>query len=251
MSPEATGTAARLRPRTGPLTPAEDAYMATVPYREAVGALWWLARCTRGDIFRACQQVACHVAAPAPEHWRAVRRIFSYLLRTKATPLVLRAGPTPLLTGHSDSDWAGCASTGRSQSGFIVRFGGALVSWRAIKQSDTAQSSCEAEYIAVNEVAKEANWWRGFLAEMGHPQPGPTPLFCDNKSTCRLARHSGHFEATKHIRHRYHYVRECCEREELIVHWISGVDQWADIFTKNCAVKHFRRIASFLLGSNV
>ena len=155
--------------------------------------------------------------------------------------MVLRAGPDPLLTGHSDSDWAGCATTGRSQSGFVIRFGNALISWRAIKQSDTAQSSCEAEYIATNEVAKEATWWRGFLAEMGHPQPGPIPLFCDNKSTCSLARHSGNFEATKHIRHRYHYVRECCERGELIVHWIRGTDQWADIFTKNVSKRIFER----------
>ena len=56
-SPEATGTKARLQPQTLPLTPAENALMCDVPYREAVGALWWLARCTRYDIFRAVQQV--------------------------------------------------------------------------------------------------------------------------------------------------------------------------------------------------
>ena len=105
--------------------------------------------------------------------------------------------------------------------------------------------------IAANEVAKETIWWRTFLAEMGHTQNGPTSLYCDNKSTCSLTRHSGNFEATKHIRHRYHYVRECSERGELEVNWIRGVDQWADIFTKNCAITHFRRIASFLLGAKV
>jgi hypothetical protein len=70
-----------------------------------------------------------------------------------------------------------------------MRFGDALVSWRAIKQSDTAQSSCEAEYIAANEIAKEAIWWRGFLTEMSHAPPGPIPLYCDNKATCVLQSH--------------------------------------------------------------
>jgi hypothetical protein len=130
LYPEATGTKARLLrlPQADPLSPADAAYMEDVPYREAVGALWWIARCTRFDVFRAVQQVSQFVDHPTPTHWRAVRRIFGYLKRTKSSPLVLNAQPDSTISGHSDADWAGCTSTGKSQTGFLVRFGGALVS---------------------------------------------------------------------------------------------------------------------------
>jgi hypothetical protein len=93
--------------------------------------------------FSCLSEVDCHVSAPAPEHWRAVRRIYAYLKRTKAAPLVLKAAPNSTMTGHSDSDWAGGASTGRSQSGFIMSFGGpvegALVSWPRQLARDQAE----------------------------------------------------------------------------------------------------------------
>jgi hypothetical protein len=251
LSPEATGTKARLKPHVGSLSSADATFMAEVPYREAVGALWWLARCTRFDIFRAVQQVAQFVSAPAPEHWRAVRRIYGYLKRTSAVPLVLRASPSSTMSGHCDSDWAGCTSTGKSQTGFIVRFGDALVGWRALKQSDTAQSTCEAEYIAANELTKELVWWRRFLRDMGAPTDKPLSLFCDNKAAISLSKHSCNFEATKHIRHRYHYIRECVANGKVAVSWCKSADQWADVLTKNCAIVTFRRIVSHLLGSPV
>jgi hypothetical protein len=225
--------------------------MSTVPYREAVGSLWWIARCTRFDIFRAVQQVAQFVSAPAPQHWKAVRRIYGYLKRTRAVPLILKASSSATIAGHSDSDWAGCVSTGKSQSGFIVRFGDALVSWRAQKQSDTAQSTTEAEYIAASELSKELVWWRRFLRDMGHIPTAPYLLYCDNKAAKSLAQHSCNFEVTKHIRHRYHYIRECAANGKVLVTWCKSADQWADVLTKNCAIVTFRRIVSLMLGSQI
>jgi hypothetical protein len=98
---------------------------------------------------------------------------------------------------------------------------------------------------------KELIWWRSFLSDMGSPPSGPSIIYCDNEAARRLSQHSCNFEATKHIRHRYHYVRECAANGEIRVDWCSNKTQWADILTKNCAVKHFRRIVSFLMGTNI
>jgi hypothetical protein len=159
--------------------------MASVPYREAVGALWYIARGTRFDLFRACQEVARFVDNPGPVHWRAVLRAYAYLARTRTKPLVMkssglrsgsgRGGIDLRVSGNSDADWAGCPSTSKSHTGWIVRFGGSLVSWRAALQGSVSQSSCEAEYVAGAALGNELVWWRLLCEDMGYPPTGPYP----------------------------------------------------------------------------
>lgn len=261
QSPEATGSGAKLRPLDSPLSPAEAAFMASVPYREAVGALWYIARGTRFDLFRACQEVARFVDNPGPVHWRAVLRAYAYLARTRTKPLVMkssglrsgsgRGGIDLRVSGNSDADWAGCPSTSKSHTGWIVRFGGSLVSWRAALQGSVSQSSCEAEYVAGAALGNELVWWRLLCEDMGYPPTGPYPLYCDNEAAKSLAEHAGRFEATKHIKLRYHVLRQYQAEGAVRVIWCPATHQWADVLTKNCAVKHFKRMVSHILGSEV
>ena len=261
LSPEATGSGAKLRPIGRVLSPSEKEFMAAVPYRAAVGALWYVARGTRFDIFRAVQQLARYVASPGPEHWTALLRVCGYLARTKATPLVLRAagltdtvsvdGLDLRVVGNSDADWAGDADTSSSHTGWIVRFGGALVAWRAEIQGSVSQSSCEAEYVAAAALANELVWWRTLAADLGYAPAGAYPILCDNKAATTLARHSGRFEATKHILLRYHVLRDYQRRGFTRALWVPAVRQWADVLTKNCGVAQFRRVVSHVLGAAV
>ncbi len=74
-SPERAGTEARLAPYEGELGEAEREFMAAVPYKEAVGALFYMARSTRFDIDRSCVwtggalygQALCSPLAGCPE----------------------------------------------------------------------------------------------------------------------------------------------------------------------------------------
>jgi hypothetical protein len=261
LSPEATGAKAKLRPLEAPLSPNEAEFMSEVPYREAVGALWYVARGTRMDVFRAVQEVAAHADKPGPAHWRALLRIFRYLKRTAAAELVMRSQPArgdrvpdgldARLVGNSDSDWAGDPTTSRSRTGWIVRFMGSLVAWRAEVQSSTSQSSCEAEYVALCALANEIAWWRLLLSEVGHAPTGPTPLLCDNEAATNLADHACKFESTKHIMLKYHVLRQYQSDKQIRAVWTPGERQWADVLTKNVSVKLFRKVVTFLLGSSV
>ena len=57
--------------------------------------------------------------------------------------------------GYSDSDWAGCHSTGKSTSGGIVMIGGRLIkSWSRTQDSVTL-SSAEADLVALAKLAAE------------------------------------------------------------------------------------------------
>uniref|UniRef100_A0A1S3XYG4 Uncharacterized mitochondrial protein AtMg00810-like n=1 Tax=Nicotiana tabacum TaxID=4097 RepID=A0A1S3XYG4_TOBAC len=43
-------------------------------------------------------------------------------------------------------DWASCPSTRKSVSGFIVKYGESLLSWKSKKHNTVSKSSAEAEY---------------------------------------------------------------------------------------------------------
>jgi transposase InsO family protein len=258
-SPEKTGAKAKLRPLDRALTPAEASFMQQVPYREAVGAIWYIARATRFDIFRATQEVARFVSNPGPEHWQAVERLLRYLSKTAARPLVYRPGlfSDPKLhspgldahvVGHSDSDWAGDLDTSKSRTGWMVHFGGCLVSWRSVVQSSVAQSSCEAEYIAAGALANEIVWWRLLCNDLGHAMVGASPIRCDSEAAVGMAKHAGKFEATKHVRVKYHVLREYQQERLVQTVWCPSAHQYADVLTKNVAVHTFKRVVDLMLG---
>lgn len=85
-----------------------------------------------------------------------------------------------------------------------------LGSWRSKKQEVVAQSTTEAEYIATAEACKEAVWLKLLCSDIG-VQQGPIPLWCDNKSAIDLAVDPKFHSRTKHIRVRFHFIREVVE----------------------------------------
>ena len=53
------------------------------------------------------------------------------------------------LAGYLDSDFAADLDKRRSLTGYVFTLGGCVVSWRATLQSVVAQSTTEAEYMAI------------------------------------------------------------------------------------------------------
>lgn len=59
------------------------------PYLSVVGALMYLANCTRPDIAFAVNLLARHSAAPTIRHWAGIKNVFRYLHGTKDLWFVL------------------------------------------------------------------------------------------------------------------------------------------------------------------
>jgi hypothetical protein len=57
-------------------------------------------------------------------------------------------------------------------------------------------------------------------------------LKVDNKATIDLIKNLVHHGRSKHIRIRYHFIRECAAEGRIEVQFIGSDDQLADILTK-------------------
>jgi hypothetical protein len=254
-SPEAAGSKRRLRPAQLPLSESDARLMSGFDYKGAVAALFYVARATRPDIAHSVSQVARFMDRPGPCHREAVLRIYRYLQRTRSVALRMKATDMALgvhdCEAFSDADWAGCTETSKSTTGWIVRVGGSTVAWYTKRQGSVAQSSCEAEYVAAAAAANEVVWWRRLLSDFGHGNTGPTKIYCDNKAATILARHSGRFDATKHIGLRLHVLRRYQEIKAVDMTWLPATEMLADIMTKNAEPAHFRRLASIVMGEEI
>jgi len=125
-------------------------------YREAVGSLLFAAMVTRPDIANAVFQLSQHLCVFGEEHIAAVKRVMRYLRGTINVALDYGADGRVDMIGYVDADHAGNHATRRSMTGYIFALNGMTVTWTSQRQSVVALSTCEAEYIAMAEPAKEA-----------------------------------------------------------------------------------------------
>ena len=89
-------------------------------------------------------------------------------------------------------------------------------------------------------------WLHGILESINQNQNTPTTLFCDNSSTISVTKDPVLHGMTKHIRIRYHFLRELVNEGDVHVEYCKTEDQMADIFTKPLSGQVFKRNARSL-----
>ncbi|CAI7925523.1 unnamed protein product [Closterium sp. NIES-53] len=116
-----------------------------------------------------------------------------------------------------------------------ISFRGGPVSWRSKKQTETAYSSVESEYIATFHGMKEVIWLRRLLEEIGQEQKVVTPLFCDSKRALGMATNAVLHGLNKHMCIKWHWLRKEVKRETVNPIFIKTHQQPADFLTKRLA----------------
>ena len=113
------------------------------------------------------------------------------------------------LDGYTDSDFQSDIDDRKSTSGYVFICNGGAVSWKSSKQSTTADSTTEAEYIAASDAAKEAVWIKKFVTELTVVPSieSAVPLHCDNNGAVIQAKEPRSHQKSKHIERRYHIIR--------------------------------------------
>ncbi|WOG95898.1 hypothetical protein DCAR_0415227 [Daucus carota subsp. sativus] len=151
-----------------------------------------------------------------------------------------------MLSGYSDSDLGGQVDDRKSTGGMAFYLNESLITWVSQKQRCVALSSCEAEFMAATAAACQAIWLRNLLGKLTGGDIGPVILYIDNKSAIDLAKNPVFHGRSKHIDIRYHFIRECVERGEIVVKHIGTGDQRADVLTKAMATVKFERLRALL-----
>ncbi|KAF0728095.1 hypothetical protein Ae201684P_013906 [Aphanomyces euteiches] len=195
-------------------------------YRSMVGSLMYLITCTRPDISHAVQRLSRHLHDPRMPHFVGAKRVLRYIKHTIRYGLTFKRSGTTL-AGYSDASWATRPDC-RSTSGLLAMIGDAAVSWRSARQRVVALSTCEAEYIALVELAKEVMWLRGVLKDVGMSQDHASVILCDNKAAIATAESLG----VSNRSNRLHFVRSLVAARTIAIRHVGTANQLADVFTK-------------------
>eukprot|EP00253_Pinus_taeda_P030853 PITA_30853 len=127
-------------------------------------------------------------------------------LTTTGLDISFVVGILSSLIGYFDSDFDGDKETRVSTSGYAISLGSGAISWRSRKQSVPADSTTEAEYVAVVDATKEIVWLKKILEDLQVKQVQSTPLMINNTSTIKLAKNPKFHDRTKHINTKYHMI---------------------------------------------
>ncbi|GBN68867.1 Retrovirus-related Pol polyprotein from transposon TNT 1-94 [Araneus ventricosus] len=215
---------------------------ATVPYREDIGSLMFLAIVSRPDISYAAGVLSQVLDKPQQVHWSMIKRIMHYLKGTEKCGILFQCNEDNTLQCFTDSD---SPLSRRSTSGMIFMSYGGAVSWRSQRQSCIALSTTKAEFIAASQAAKEAIWLGNLLSELRCVSTIPV-LQMDNQSSIRLVKNPEFHSRAKHIDIRYKFIREQYQTKQLDVVYCSSEMQAADIFTKPLVKDRFLKLRKLI-----
>ena len=173
-----------------------------------------------------------------------------YISSTLNAGLVFRKDTEDDIVGYSDSDYAGTKDGRKSTGAYTFLLAGAPISHCSKLQPTVALSTCEAEYMALTEAAKEAIWCARFLTELGYRKKGhPVLLRGDNQGSIALAENPEFHRRTKQIEIKWHWIREVVELGKIKIKFISTKEMVADRLTKPLAAKPFEDF-KLMLGMN-
>ena len=231
-------------------TAAERDYVRKFPLRELLGVLNYVAITCRPDIQHAVSYLARFTADPANLVCRAVKRVMQYLLNTHDTKLHL-GGEVPSLAAMCDSDYGGDVVSYKSTSGHVVYLGNGPVIWYSKQQTIVAQSTAEAEYLALTPTSQSILGIRLLLLEIPYVtihQHASTTIWDDNAAAIIWSDNPIVNKRTKHIPIKYHYIRDLVEDCIVKCTKIDTKKNCSDLLTKAVAAIIFKTLFPLLMG---
>ena len=221
----------------------EEESMKNIPYASVVGSLMYAQVCTRPDIAFAVSVLGRYLSKLGLDHWVAAKKVMRYLQRTKNYMLVYRRVDSLEVIGYSDSDFAGCQDDLKSTSGYIFMLAGGAISWKSVKQTLTASSTMQAEFVACYGAATQAIWLRNFISGLMIVDSISRPLtiYCDNSAAVFFSKNNKHSSGSKHMEIKYLSVRDLVKKGDIVIEHIDTESMLADPLTKGLRPVTFKK----------
>nr|KYP61951.1 Retrovirus-related Pol polyprotein from transposon TNT 1-94 [Cajanus cajan] len=150
--------------------------MEKISYASAVGSLMYAQACTRPDIAFAVNALGRYLSDLGLGHWKVVKKVFRYLQGTKDRMLT-----------YKKSDQL-----------------------QSVKQTLTASSTMEAEYVSCYEATCQAVWLKNLISSFHIFESISRPLviYYDNTAAMHFSQNNRSYTRSKHFDIKFLFVRE-------------------------------------------
>ena len=229
-------------------------------YRSIVGSLMYVTRCNRPDTAYAAWYLACGMQKPTEAMMLQAMHCLRYLRQTRKVNLVYSVKSSEMtefmldlsgitynpddLTGFCDANWL----PKRSVSSTILMCCNASLFWRVRKQKSVALSSVQAELSALSSEAQDVELVQDVFSWMDIDFVPATVVYCDNRGAIQNANHPCLSDRLRHLPNKMFYIREVIKNGKLLVKWIAGAVNPADLGTKSLGGLTHRIYAEFLMN---
>lgn len=203
-------------------------------YRQVAARANYMAQ-DRPDVMFAVKEICRGMSQPTSGDWDKLKRLARYILaHIRYVVKYAWQGEEEMLRVYTDSDWGGCADTGRSTSGGTVMVGEHwLKSWSKTQHCITL-SSAEAELVAMSKAAAEMLGCASMAKDLGQNLKGQ--VLADSSSALAVVARRG-VGKLRHINITHLWLQELEKRREDPVKFskVDGSDNPADMLTKYLA----------------
>ena len=178
-------------------------------YTQLIGKLQFIVNSTQPDIMYAINRLTSYIANLSMQHQTALKRVLQYLSGTKTYGITYKNIPGSHISflGYANAAYKN-RDNNKLTTGYVFIAAGGAITWQSSRQSMTAESSTEAEYIALWEAGKKASWLRNLYNKLGFTQKEPIVIMQDNTGTVAIAKNPMFYKYTKHIDSHFHWIRE-------------------------------------------
>ena len=131
-----------------------------------------------------------------------------------------------------DSDHAANTVMRRSQTGFLLLFNRAPVTWFSKRHNTAERSTFGSKFMAMKTAVEHIEALRYKLQMFGIPIAGSTNVFCDNEAVFKNTSVTDSTLNEKHASICYHRAREAVAARPMRVEKEGTATNLADLFTK-------------------
>nr|GFA86912.1 ribonuclease H-like domain, reverse transcriptase, RNA-dependent DNA polymerase [Tanacetum cinerariifolium] len=171
----------------------EGTMVNSTEYRSLIGCLRYLLH-TRPDLSYSVGLLSRFMQEPREQHMKAIRQVVRYVKGTKDYGITYKHTKGNKIHGFSDSSYGVNTQEGKGTTGIIFYYA-------------TAAST-------------QALWLKRLLSKLTHSKEENVTIMVDNKSAIALMKNPVFHGRSKHIDTKYHFIRECVEREDIQVEFI-------------------------------